>query len=274
MSGTVAGGVLLAALAALAYESGYALQALGARAVPAAAATPGLLARLVRRRAFLAGAALGVTGFALQVLALHRAPLAVVQPVLALGLVGLLAFATAVLGERPGRREVGGVLAVAAGAALVLAAAPATRHAPGDAAPYVTAALVALAAGPLLARATGGWWLVLSVAAADVLVALAGARLGGDGRVAPGWALLAGGCALAAVTAESAALQRLPAVRVGPVVLAAQAVVPILLGPVVVGDRLPGGGALAAFAAGLAVLAAGVVALASSRRLAAVMAAG
>jgi drug/metabolite transporter (DMT)-like permease len=269
----VLAGIVFAVLASLAYEAGYVLQAYAARAAPPAVASPGMLARLLRQRAFVAGSLLGIGGFCLQVLALRHAPLAVVQPILALGLIALLGFATVVLGERPGRRELAGVLVVTVGAALVFAVAPTAHGHPGGAAPYVLGALVLVVAAPFAVRARPGWALVASVAAADVVVALAGARLGAHHGLALGWLLLAAAAALAAVTAESVALQRLPAVRVGPVVLAAQAVVPVLLAQAVAGERLPTGTDLVVLAAGLTALAAGVVLLASSQELAAVMAA-
>jgi drug/metabolite transporter (DMT)-like permease len=269
-------GIVLAALAALAYELGYVLQAGGARDVPRARPGAGLVAALVRRPAFVGGAVLGIAGFALQVLALRHVPLAVVQPILACGLLVLLVLARVVLGERPGRRELAGALLVGAGAALALAVAPELRHGDPSAAPYVLAALGALVVAPLALRLHGAWWLVAAAAAADVIAALCGARLGGAGSTAAGiaWAASAGGAAIAAVTSESAALQRLPAVRVGPVIVAAQAVVPVLLAGVAAGQDFPdSSGERAVLAAGLALLTAGVLLLASSRAVAGVMAA-
>jgi drug/metabolite transporter (DMT)-like permease len=270
----LATGVLFAALAALAYEIGYVLQALGARAAPSAHPGAGLLASLVRQPTFLAGAVIGVLGFALQVLALRHAPLAIVQPILALGLIALLVLARVVLGERPGRREAAGALLVAAGAATVFAVAPNRPHAPSAGASYVLLALALVAASPFVLRARNGRSLVAAAAAADVLVALAGDRLGeAHSSVGVlGWGALAAGAALGAVTSESAALQRLPVVRVGPVILAAQAIVPVLLAGVVAGEALPGRAAAVGLTAGLATLGAGVALLASSNALARVMA--
>src|SRR4051812_7438718 len=121
MVATMTAGVLIALLAAACYETGYVLQAGEAREAPARdALRASLLARLFARPRWLVGTVLGLAGAALQAVALGLAPVTVVQPVLALGLVGLLALAHRVLGERVGRREIagaaliiGGVIAVA-----------------------------------------------------------------------------------------------------------------------------------------------------------------
>jgi drug/metabolite transporter (DMT)-like permease len=272
----VTAGIVLAALAALAYEIGYVLQARGARDAPRVRPGPGLLAALARRPAFLAGSVLGVAGFGLQVLALRHAPLAVVQPILACGLLALLVLARVWLGERPGRRECAGALLVAAGAALALSVAPHLRHGDPSGARYVLAALGVLVVAPFALRLRAAWWMVVAAAAADVVAALCGARLGAAGSTAAGiaWAALAAGAAIAAITSESAALQRLPAVRVGPVIVAAQAVVPVLLAGVTAGQAFPQSAAdRTLLGAGLALLAAGVVLLASSRTIAGLMSA-
>ena len=266
---------MFAALAALAYEAGYVLQALGARDTPTAHAGAGLLRSLLQRPAFVGGAALGIAGFGLQVLALRHAPLAVVQPILALGLIVLLLLARFVLHERPGRREAVGALLVAIGAGVVFAVVPNRHHGVAPGATYVLVALGLIVASPFLLRARAGWWLVTAAAASDVLVALAGDRLGDASSLsaAPGWLLVVAAAAVAALTSESAALQRLPAVRVGPVILAAQAIVPVLLASVVAGEALPSGTHAVLLGAGLTILGAGVTLLASSQALAHVMAA-
>src|SRR5213079_1607404 len=96
-------GLLAAIAAAACFETGYALQTLEARGGPSAEALrASLLRRLLARPRWLAGTALALVGAALQVLALSLAPVILVQAVLALGLVGLLALAHFVLGERIG----------------------------------------------------------------------------------------------------------------------------------------------------------------------------
>src|SRR5205807_10411826 len=85
---------LAAALAAsVLFNVGVALQALDAREAPKDEGLRlSLLKRLVRRRRWLLGFALGGLGFPLEVLAFADAPFVVVQPALAAGLVLLLAF--------------------------------------------------------------------------------------------------------------------------------------------------------------------------------------
>ena len=265
------GGVALAGGAALAYEGGYVLQALAARRLdPAAVAGPGLLGALVRQRVFLLSAAFGVAGFGLQVLALHHAPLAVVQPVLALGVVLLLVMARVVLGERPTRRDLSGAVAIAAGAAAVATLAGSERHAPALSGDVVLALLSLLALAPLVIWRRRAWWLVSAAASADVLVALAGARAADAGALTAtlAWLVVAGLAALAALTDESAALRELPAVRVGTSVLAAQALAPVLLAPLVAGQSWPSGELeRLGTVAGLAALVAGIVVLVSSPTL-------
>ncbi|MEA2382176.1 MAG: hypothetical protein QOH72_2147 [Solirubrobacteraceae bacterium] len=273
MIGGAGVGLALAVAAAGCFEAGYVLQALEARETPPA---PGprlaLLARLARRRRWLAGIVLSGLGVGLQALALLVAPLSVVQPALALGLVLLLVLAQRVLGERVGHGEVAGAILIAAGVTVVALCAPG-RHTGGGSALATGVTMVALGAvaiGPHLARRSPAWLAVGATAAADVWSAV-GLKLATDalsrGRLvaAAAWAA---GCAAAAVlslSAEMSALQRVAAARVGPVVLAAQVVVPVALAPLIAGEswaRTPGGGL--ALGAGVGVVAVGAAILGGS----------
>src|SRR6266516_2981686 len=134
----------LAAGAAVCFDGGYVLQAYEARrAPPERALRPSLLAHLARRPLWLAAGALLVVGWPLQVAALRLAPLTVVQPTLSLGLLLLLAFATRLLHEPVGAREVAGALGIAAGTGVIAWAAPDHSGSHGD------AARLALALAPL-----------------------------------------------------------------------------------------------------------------------------
>src|SRR6476620_3902343 len=130
MSLATLGGVLSAAAAAACFDSGLALQALDARQVPAEHGLRAtLLARLVRRKRWLAATGLALAGWPFHLLALALAPLSLVQPTLALGLVLLLFLGVRILGEPVGRTEilaVGGV--IGAVAVLAWAAPPETTH--------------------------------------------------------------------------------------------------------------------------------------------------
>src|SRR4051794_23737255 len=106
MSAATLGGIASAAVAAACFDGGLAIQALDARSVPQEHGLhPRLLARLMRRRRWLAATALAFAGWPFHLLALGLAPLSLVQPTLALGLVLLLYLGHRILGERVGAAE-------------------------------------------------------------------------------------------------------------------------------------------------------------------------
>lgn len=136
-------GIAAAIAAAVAFSLGIALQALDAReAPPEQGFRLSLLARLVRRRRWVAGFRLGFVGFGLQVVALALAAFVVVQPLLAAGLL-LLYLGVRMLGERVGKTEIAGVVAITAGIALLSWGSPTEAEgiSSGAAAIAVTAAL-------------------------------------------------------------------------------------------------------------------------------------
>jgi drug/metabolite transporter (DMT)-like permease len=266
-------GLALALTAAACFEAGYILQALEARASPAG---PGrqleLLARLARRRTWLAGIALSAIGVGLQALALLLAPLSVVQPALALGLVVLLVLAHRVLGERVGRREVAGAALIGAGVAVVAVCAPDRGSTAGSAVAIAVTmtALGVVAIAPHLRLRSGAGVAVAATAAADVWAAV-GLKLATDalsrGKLvaALAWAAGCAGAAALALSAEMSALRRVAASRVGPVVLAAQVAVPVALAPLIARETwtaTPGGGL--SLAAGVAAVTAGAAILGAS----------
>jgi len=268
-------GVLIALLAAACFETGYVLQAGEARESSARdALRPSLLARLFARPRWLVGTALGLVGAGLQTVALGLAPVTVVQPVLALGLVGLLALAHRVLGERVGRREITGAALIIGGVFAVALSAPerSSQVTSRGALTVVLVVLAAFAAVPFVRRrALPARLAVLGAAAGDALGALALKLLSdaaaiGHWPTAVGWAAVAAGSGGAALTAEMSALQRIPATRVAPVIVAAQVVVPALAAPFVFGESLRDtalGGAVVL--AGVAAAAIGAAVLAASR---------
>ena len=111
----------------------------------------------------------------------------------------------------------------------------------------------------------------MSTGAADSVAALAAKLVAGelaDGRwgVAIGVAALAAAAGALATLSEMSALQRLPATRVAPIVLAFQIVVPVVVVAVVGGEdwgATPLGGAV--LVVGLFAVVAGAVLLAASR---------
>lgn len=274
MSGSELAGVGIAALAAACYESGYALQAVEARAVEQAHALRlSLAGRLARRARWLAGTALSLCGWALQVLALTLAPLALVQPVLALGLLLLLAFGALYLHEHVGRAELASTLLVIAGvSAIALAAPQRSDEAPGGTALVVVLALLAAAVAlpwlvRLLTRRLPATPLVVAAGAGDSFAALAAAALAVElerGRLgaAVAWAAAAGAAGAVGFLCEMTALQRLAATRVAPPVLVLQIVIPVLAGRIAFGEQW--GARAPLIWGGLLLVAGGVAVLAAS----------
>src|SRR5919112_4719356 len=118
LSLTVLLGITCALGSAVLYCAGAALQALEARNTPEREALHASLLRdLAARPRWLLGTGSVLLGWSLQATALLLAPVTVVQPTLAAGLVLLLVVGTRVLGERVGRREVLGMVAIVVGVA-------------------------------------------------------------------------------------------------------------------------------------------------------------
>ncbi len=251
-------GVLLALGASATFQASYLLLAAQARRV-AMTSRPGasFLRRLARRPWWLVAMALNGVAFGLELVALRHVSLVVVQPLLAVGLVGLVLGARAFLGERVDARPVAGASLVVTGVTLVVAGAPAGGAAAGLrlGGASVVAVLVLLAALwlPQIARRGSPWRLVAAAAAGDTLVALA------TNEVAAAWShrlaaalaavLAVALCGLTALSSEAAALQRLPASRVGPIVSGVQVTLPVLLVGLLGHERwssATGGGALLA----------------------------
>jgi drug/metabolite transporter (DMT)-like permease len=235
-------GLLLALAAALCFECSYVLQALAVREVPAMRRPgAGALRGLAMRPRWGVGIGLGLAGFVLQVLALRHAPLTLVQPVLASGLLLLLAFSVVVLHEPVGRREILAVAGIMAGVTAIGLAQPARGETTNVAAFVAASAVLAvIALSAFVRRRPGANALVSSAVAADALSVLAAAEAARSlPEVAPtiGWCALAGGAGLAALAAESAALQRRGAARVAPIVLAGQVAVPVALAPLLLDER-------------------------------------
>jgi len=263
MSTDVALGALAAAGAACCYEVSYAVQALEARRVPVRENLQiSLFARLARRPVWLGAIALAALGWPLQLLALSLAPLTLVQPVIALGIVLLLVLASWMLHERIGRAEIVCSAGVVLGVAGIAWAAPGhtTSHAGPLALGLALGLLGAFVALPyvstaVLRRPISAPLLVIAAGAGDAWAAF-GAKLVVDELSRRAWAVALGfGAASAAalgagLLSETSALQRYPASRVGPAVLAMQVAIPVALAPLVGGehwgDTPLGGGVLIA----------------------------
>jgi drug/metabolite transporter (DMT)-like permease len=265
------------------YNTSIALQAMEARDVPGHhSLRVSLIGKLVRNRKWLGATVLGLVGWPLEIVALLLAPLTVVQPCLASGLVVLLWLGVTRLGERPGVREYLAVAAIVAGVAGVAWAAPdrTTDHA-GTTAIALALLLVALpvfapyalrgrvsAAGTLAVVSAGfgyAWTAISSKLLTDELVA-------GTLLIAVLWLATAAASEGLALLSEMSALQRRPATRVAPVMFAVQVLVPVILAPLIFEEKWSttplGGAALIAF---MVVALGGVVLLASSRVVGAVI---
>jgi drug/metabolite transporter (DMT)-like permease len=272
-------GIILAISATVAFETSYLLLAAQSRRVDSTP-RPGLrfLAALLRRPWWLAAMALNGVAFGLQLLALRHVSLLIVQPLLSLGLIGLAIASRVVLGEQVGLPQLAAAAAIGAGVVLVVIGAPAAAREAHLSFDVASALVVAILALVLVAgaggRARSPWALVAAAAAGDTLVALAA------NEVAHAWvgkpiAALIGIAVVAvagtaSVTSESAALQRLPASRVGPIVSSVQVVLPVvivaLLGHEHFSSTPAGGGVLAA---GLVLVGAGAYVLGGSGSVAA-----
>jgi drug/metabolite transporter (DMT)-like permease len=276
-------GIAAAVGASVLYNTSIALQAMEAREVPGEhSLRVSLIGKLLRNRKWLGATGIGLVGWPLEIVALLLAPLTVVQPCLASGLVVLLWLGVARLGERPGRREYVAVAAIVAGVAGVAWAAPdrSTDHA-GAWAIAVALALVALpifapyllrgrvsAAGTLAIVSAGfgyAWTAIASKLLTDELAA-------GTLLIAVVWLATAAASEGLALLSEMSALQRRPATHVAPVMFAVQVLVPVILAPLIFGEKWSttplDGVALVAF---ILVALAGVVALAGSKAVGAVI---
>jgi drug/metabolite transporter (DMT)-like permease len=113
-------GIVFALLAAAAFAGGNVLQQKGTLETPAGGDDPRFLVQILARPVWLAGAALQASGWVLQAAALNLASLVVVQSLTMLSLVVALPLGARITGQRIGRREMVGALAVVVGIALFL----------------------------------------------------------------------------------------------------------------------------------------------------------
>jgi drug/metabolite transporter (DMT)-like permease len=276
-------GIICAIGASALYNTSIALQALEARKVGQEhALRASLIGRLVRNPRWLMATLIGLLGWPLEIAALLLAPLTVVQPCLASGLVLLLWLGVTRLGERPGRREYGSVVAIVIGVAGIAWAAPERTTSNAGAVPIAIAlALVTIpvvapyvvrgrpgAAGTLAVVAAGfgyAWTAIASKLLTDELSA-------GSLLVAAIWLATAAASEGIALLSEMSALGRRPATRVAPVMFAVQVMVPVILAPLIFEESwsaTPGDGA--ALVVAILFILAGVVSLAGSKAVGAVI---
>jgi hypothetical protein len=232
-------GVVLALLASLSFESSYVLLTQQTRVVGRSGQPGGrLLVSLLHRPLWLLAIAIDGAGVVLELFALREASLIVVQPLMSVGLIGLVFAAKVFLGERIDRRTVLAAAAVATGVVCVVVAAPSDAaavrlgHPVGSTVVLAVLALVVISA--FVGPGHGAPWRSVSAAAAgDTLVAISGNQIARTWVERPllalFWTAMVAASGTGSVTAESAALQRLPASRVGPIVSSTGAVLPVVL---------------------------------------------
>jgi drug/metabolite transporter (DMT)-like permease len=242
-------GIAAAVGASTLYSLGIALQAMDAREAPHEEHLRLALAwGLIRRARWLLGTGLSVLGFPLQVLALLLAPLVVVQPALAAGLLVLLLLAERMLGERAGRYEYLAMCAIVVGVVGAGLAAPprSTTHTSEQL--TITLVLVGLGVAsllPYLLRALDRPNAVVTMVGAGLAFGWSGVatKLASDdlasGHLVPAaaWALSTAAASAVGVLSEMSALQSRPAIQVAPVVFVTQTVVPVVLAPLLLGER-------------------------------------
>ena len=244
---SVAAGVLLAALASVLFNAAIVIQAREAREVPHEHGLQlSLIWRLLRRRRWLLGTALGLIAFPLQTVALLYAPLTAVQPADAAGLLVLLVLGTRMLHERVGRHELIAVVSIAVGIVILTIAAPKREVTQVEGAqvivPMVTVAVVALA--PLVGRRWIGASSLAVVVGSGFAFALGAfcAKIVADAIDREAWGAmvvalgLAGLAAATGTLSEQTALQRRQATQVAPIIFAIELLVPVALAVLVVGE--------------------------------------
>ncbi|HEV2590332.1 MAG TPA: hypothetical protein VGU02_00435 [Gaiellaceae bacterium] len=269
--------IVLGAAAAALFALSTSLQALEARDTPRAEALRlGLLQRLVRRRRWLVGTAAGVAAWPFQAAALALGSVALVQPTFGFGLVMLLALGTLMLGERVGRRELAGVVAVAAAVGILGWAAPRSTGAFTHAGVIVVIAWVVVAALAPQALRVLRWrnGLATSIAAGigwsavGLATALFDASVGGRHWLAAlEWGIGVGAASWGGLLSEMTSLQVWPATRAVPIAFALEMVAPAAVAPVITRHGAGPAGGLP-FAIALLVACAGAALLGGSRTVA------
>ena len=265
------------------YNTSIALQALEARDVSHEhSLRVSLIGKLLKNPKWLGATALGLAGWPLEIVALLLAPLTVVQPCLVSGLIVLLWLGATKLGEAPGRREFVAVGAIVVGVAGVAWAAPerTTEHA-GTVAIALALGLVAIpVAAPYVMRKRASTLSLLAVLSAGFGYAwtaissklLTDELAAGTLLIAVVWLVTALASEGLALLSEMSALQRRPATHVAPVMFAVQVLVPVILAPLIFGEKWSttplGGGALVGF---MLVALAGTMLLAGSKVVGAVL---
>jgi hypothetical protein len=267
-------GIGAAVGASVFYSLGIALQAMDAKEAPREEHLRlALVWGLIKRGRWMLGTGLSILGWPLQVVALLLAPLVVVQPALAAGLLVLVFVGQRMLGEHAGRHEHVAMAAIVIG--VIGAGLCAPPRSTSHTSERLTILLVLL--GLALASLLPYLLRALRRSPASVTIVCAGLSFGWSGiatklasddlshgylGVAAAWALATAAASAVGVLSESSSLQSRPAIQVAPVVFVTQTIVPVVVAPLLFGERfsdtplggVPLGLSLALLVAGAAVL--------------------
>lgn len=272
--------LVFAVLAAMANATGSVLQRLAARTVPEQERLRlRLIGLLMRRRVWLTGIAVLVSGGIFQAIALYHGGLALVQPIAVAELPLALLLSGRVFHGALGPRSWLGILAMSAGLVLFLVAlAPSNSHTAARSGLWLAVGAIAGAGTALLvagaARARGNARSALLAAAAGLGFGLTAALMksatqdfadGGIGGVLTGWSVYAmGAVGFGAFFLYQHAVHAGPLVASQPPVTIVDPVVAVVLGVVLFGESARAGLWLLPAGLGLCLIAGGAVALSRS----------
>jgi hypothetical protein len=286
LTGHLAAGLGAATGAATLYGSAPVAQAVASRRTPGAGMGFGLVLRLVRQPIWLLGLGLEVAGFVLEAYAFSVAPVTLVAPVMACDILVFVLIGSTIFGSRPSGTGLSGVGAMAGGLAL-LALAFSSDTALGTAA--TSTELVGFLGGAIVLAGVAALFGTRALkagrqpAAAGIfsmaagfsygLATLSTRQIGRTFGIHHPWSLLGTvtpyalvGCSVLGVILSQRASQA-RAIIAFPLISAAAAFLPVILGATLFGDQVPTGGLRVSFIAGLVLLASGVVLLARERSM-------
>jgi uncharacterized membrane protein len=282
----LAAGLVAGVASSVLFNLGIALQAIEARRTPREEALrASLIWDLLHRRLWVTGLGIEWLGVPLEILAFAWAPFVVVQPLLACGLLVLLAVARRLLGEMPGTDAMVGVGLIIAGIGLIAWGAPGSQdtHRGVGAVLGVVGGLTLASLVPFALR--GRRWDTAMVAvlgsacgfaATNVALKLMADDLGNDHfAAAAAWVAVGGVIGFGATVTGMTALQRAPATTVIPISTAVQTFLPVALEPLFLTESfrsadfegLP-------LLVGMVVMLVGIVVLARTRPVSALVAGG
>ncbi|HTT95455.1 MAG TPA: DMT family transporter [Solirubrobacterales bacterium] len=280
----LAAGLIAGIVSSVLFNLGIALQAIEARRTPR---EEGLRASLIwdllHRRLWVTGLGIEWLGVPLEILAFAWAPFVVVQPLLACGLLVLLAVARRLLGEMPSRGALAGVALIIAGIGLIAWGAPGEQdtHRGAAAVIGVMAGLVLASLVPFALRGRRGDTAMTAVlgsacgfAATNVAMKLMADDIGSGHLVqAVAWLAVAGVVGFGATVSGMTALQRAAATTVIPISTAVQTFLPVALEPLFLEESFRDASLEGIpLLVGLVVMLVGIVALARTRHVSAIVA--